>query len=42
MRWRAVILIQASSAAMCSGKVAVSKNSPPKEEAGDEVLHAPT
>jgi hypothetical protein len=37
-----LILIQASSAAMCSDKVAVLENSPPKEEAGDEILHAPT
>jgi hypothetical protein len=27
-----LILIQASSAAQCSGKVAVLSNSPPKEE----------
>jgi expansin (peptidoglycan-binding protein) len=32
MRWRGVILIQASSAAVCSGKVAVLKIHPPKEE----------
>src|SRR5215510_11940125 len=32
MRWRAVILIQASSAAMCSGMVAVPKIHPHKEE----------
>jgi len=34
MRWRALILIQASSAAQCSGKVGVLSNSPPKEETG--------
>jgi hypothetical protein len=39
MRWRAVILIQASSAAKCSGRMAV----PPIHSAGghlDELLHA--
>jgi hypothetical protein len=34
-----LILIQASSAAMCGGKVAVIKHFTPKEEAGDELLH---
>jgi hypothetical protein len=33
-----LILIQASSAAMCGGKVAVIKRFTPKEEAGDELL----
>ena len=42
MRWRASILIEASSAAMCSGKVAVLENSPPKKEACDEILHPAT
>jgi hypothetical protein len=37
-----MIFIQASSAAPGSGMVAVSKNSPPKEEACDEILHPPT
>jgi len=37
-----LILIQASSAVMCSGKVAVPKNSPLKEEACDEILHPAT
>jgi hypothetical protein len=38
----ALILIQASSAALCSGKVAVLQNFPLKEEACDEILHPPT
>ena len=32
MRWTGVILIQASSSAMCGGKVAVTKHFTPKEE----------
>ena len=32
MRWRGLILIQASSSAMCGGKVAVTKHFTPKEE----------
>jgi hypothetical protein len=32
MRWRAVILIQASSAARCSGRVALPQIHPHKEE----------
>jgi hypothetical protein len=31
LRWRGLILIQASSAALCSGMVAVPKLHPPKE-----------
>jgi hypothetical protein len=36
----AVILIQASSAAKCSGKVAVLSNSPPEGGDLDELLYA--
>jgi transposase len=32
MRWNGLILIQASSAAMCGDKMAVLQNSPPKED----------
>jgi hypothetical protein len=39
VRCKGLILIQASSAAMCGGKVAVIKHFTPKEEAGDELLH---
>jgi hypothetical protein len=42
IRCSALILIQASSAALCSGKVAVLQNFPLKEEACDEILHPPT
>jgi hypothetical protein len=32
VHWNRLILIQASSAALCSGRVAISKIHPPKEE----------